>query len=167
MYIPHNIRYIKIFYGKCSNTSVSNHTMFFFSRAIIGRDRCLSSRLARWTRYRTTRRKNVRPEIFCPMLTSNSKLCQHHQACIHYFFFFFACFSQRLDYRSGDCSNIGAVVHEALRRTYRRLKNIQNITRFHKYINIYLVFKIYTHCLLLIRHLSISSSLISKLIRMS
>lgn len=92
MYIPHNIRYIKISYGKCSNTSVSNHTMFFFSRAIIGRDRCLSSRLARWTRYRTTRRKNVRPEIFCPMLTSNSKLCQHHQACIHYFFFFLLAF---------------------------------------------------------------------------
>lgn len=86
---------------------------------------------------------------------------------VYIIFFFFACFSQRLDYRSGDCSNIGAVVHEALRRTYRRLKNIQNITRFHKYINIYLVFKIYTHCLLLIRHLSISSSLISKLIRMS
>lgn len=97
MYIPHNIRYIKISYSKCSNTSVNNCTMFFFSRTIIGRDRCLSSRLARWTRYRTTRRKNVRPEIFCPMLTSNSKLCQHHQACIHcFFFFFFACFSQRL-----------------------------------------------------------------------
>lgn len=95
MYIPHNIRCIQISYGKCSNTSVSNCTMFFFSRTIIGRDRCLSSRLARWTRYRTTRHKNVRPEIFCPMLTSNSKLCQHHQTCIHCFFLF-ACFSQRL-----------------------------------------------------------------------
>ena len=43
--------------------------------------------LARWSRYRSIRRKNARPEIFRPMLTSNSRLRRHRQTRIHYFFF--------------------------------------------------------------------------------